>query len=100
VGRQLRVSTIVPISGGDGFKIYGPEDDVPKEHAALIGEHAWVDGSEGGDAGDPSVEPPRSGAGSGKEAWAAFAAQAGHDPEGKSRDEIVKMLADAGVVEA
>lgn len=51
-----------------------------------------VDGSDG--------EPPRSGRGSGREAWAAFAADRGvHVEDEDTRDDIVQALAEAGVID-
>lgn len=47
-----------------------------------------------------TIEPPRKGAGSGREAWAAFAASRSVDvPDGASRDEIVAELEARGIVE-
>lgn len=42
--------------------------------------------------------PPRSGAGSGKEAWAEYAAAAGLEvPDGAARDDIIALLEQAGI---
>lgn len=46
------------------------------------------------------AEPPRAGKGSGRDAWAAFAALHGVEvPEDASREDIVGALADRGVIE-
>lgn len=39
-----------------------------------------------------TAEPPRTGAGSGKQAWAAFAASLGITTDGLSRDEIIAAV--------
>lgn len=100
MGRRLRVSTIVPVSGGDGFKIYGPGDDVPDEHAAMIGDHAWEDGDaaeDGGEGGGAPAIPPRGGPGSGQDAWLAYAQSLGVDvADDTSRDDIVAAVEAAG----
>lgn len=39
-----RLKTYVHLSDETGeVHSYGPQDDVPREHAKLIGDHAWVD---------------------------------------------------------
>lgn len=44
-------------------------------------------------------EPPRSGKGSGRDIWAAFAAEHGvHVEDEDSRDDIIAALAEAGVI--
>jgi hypothetical protein len=46
------------------------------------------------------VEPPRSGKGSSKESWAAFAAAHGVQVEDEdTRDDIIAALAEAGVID-
>ncbi|MFE5658370.1 hypothetical protein ACFQ9H_19535 [Streptomyces sp. NPDC056517] len=95
---------------------YGPGDDVPAEVAERIGAHAWADDSDDGDgdetepagfpapgadggAGDVQA-PPRSGRGSGIEAWRAFLAdhEIGVDADA-SREEIIAAAEQAGLVE-
>jgi hypothetical protein len=45
-------------------------------------------------------EPPRSGTGSGRDAWAAYATRYGVDvPDGASRNDIVNALAARGLIE-
>lgn len=97
MGRHF--ASFVHVMGDDGqYHIFGPDDDIPKWAADAVGDHVWADDESDQDGGG---EPPRSGPGSGKTAWAAFAAD--HDVEvsdDDSRDDIVAKLADAGVVEA
>lgn len=89
---------------------YGPDDEVPAKVAKRIGEHAWTDADSPAEvptptptgAGDGSGDeaPPRSGRGSGIEAWLAFAKQ--HDVEvdaNASRDDVIAACEAAGVVE-
>lgn len=48
----------------------------------------------------PVEEPPRSGKGSSRDAWAAYAAVKGVDvTEGASREDIIAVLAEHGLVE-
>jgi hypothetical protein len=95
--------------------VYGPDDEVPADHAALItNPKAWEGGnlpstesgsSKHSDSGtkatvsDPD-EPPRSGKGSSKEAWAEFAQSRGvHVEDEDSRDDVIAALVEAGVVQ-
>lgn len=105
-----------------GTVVYGPDDEVPADHAALIGNpKAWVGGTVpaepapphlppavGGDESvpDPSPTPdpqalpvpPRSGPGSGATAWAEYAAAQGVDVEdGAGRADIIAALTAQGV---
>lgn len=112
MGGKLTVSTIVPDHSAGGFVIYGPDsEDIPEEHARMIGAHAWEGGvhpySDDADGDGQSdrpdgQEPARSGKGSGRDAWVAFAGEKGHADlaDGKSRDEIVQALIDAGLIDA
>ncbi|MFI7009974.1 hypothetical protein [Streptomyces sp. NPDC050145] len=95
--------------------VYGPGDVVPDEVARRIGAHAWApdggdqdgggeqqlgDQGDGGPAPAPSEAPPRSGRGSGVEAWRAFAEQ--HDvevPAEATRDDVIAACEAAGVIE-
>jgi hypothetical protein len=60
-------------------------------------------GSAEQDSGSPqdaSVEPPRAGAGSGREAWAKFAqAHSVHVEDEDKRDDIIAALVEAGVID-
>jgi hypothetical protein len=88
---------------------YGPEygnaENVPTEVARRIpNPKAWEDGEapdlpdedQGTDPGPQVVqndEPPRSGAGSGKEAWRSHAEGLGIDvPDDASRDDIIALV--------
>ena len=79
---------------------YGPDDDVPAKVAKRIGDHAWVD-----DDAEPSgpellTEPPRSGRGSGVEAWRAFATQELDAVSDEwSKEEIIAALERAEVIQ-
>ncbi|SFK73178.1 hypothetical protein [Streptomyces pini] len=95
---------------------YGPDSEVPAEVAKRIGDHAWEgtsaddsDGDGGGpgpvgftDPGAPSTveAPPRSGRGSGVEAWRRFAEANGYDTDDEmSRDDVIALLERNGVIE-
>jgi len=93
MARQL--ASYVHVLGEDGaYHVFGPDDDVPAWAVKAMGDHVWANSGADG-------EPPRSGAGSGKQAWADFAAakdvEVGDDD---TRDDIIAKLADAGVVES
>lgn len=82
--------------------VYGPGDEVPPEVAKRIGAHAWADGDQGdGDEPPaPSEAPPRSGRGSGVEAWRTFAEAHGVDTADEmSRDDVIAACEAAGVIE-
>jgi hypothetical protein len=110
-----RLSTFVHVDG----VAYGPDSEVPPEVAERIGDHAWVDDSDQGDGDsrepgnvgfeDPRAQrspgsadkaPPRTGRGSGVEAWRTFAEQNGVEvaPDA-TRDDIIAACEAAGVVE-
>ncbi|MEW1867040.1 hypothetical protein AB0420_02380 [Streptomyces caelestis] len=111
MARRLR--TYVHVDG----TAYGPGDDVPAEVAERIGDHAWeTDGDQ--DDGEPTVgytdpaaqqsttppnggeAPPRSGRGSGVEAWRQFAEQNDLDvPADAGREDIIAAAEDAGLIE-
>lgn len=106
MGRRLK--TFVHVGG----EAYGPGSDVPPEVAEQIGEHAWEsdtdpDGDEPGRVGfedprtqQPGEAPPRSGRGSGVEAWRAFAEQNEVEVAADaSREDIIAACEQAGVVE-
>lgn len=73
----------------------------PQEPAApsvLPPHEQTAQGGEQGAGG--SGEPPRSGRGSGKEAWAAYASSQGVDvAEDASRDDIIAQLAERQLIE-
>lgn len=110
MGRRL--NAFVHVDG----EWYGPDSKVPAPVAEKIGDHAWDDDGEvrGEDVHEPVDEdtnpgpkapapveaPPRSGRGSGVDAWRAFAEQNGLDvDEDRTRDEIVADLEERGVIE-
>lgn len=96
----------VPVDGD--WVVYGPDDEVPAEHAALItNPKAWVDGKlpstkavkPSGDKAE-DTEPPRAGKGSSREVWAEFASKRGVQVESEdTRDDIITALVDAGVID-
>ncbi|MFB6875672.1 hypothetical protein [Streptomyces sp. NPDC056323] len=93
---------------------YGPGDEIPAAALRQIGDHAWQDSVQGehgpetvafddqggaGSGGDVEA-PPRSGRGSGVEAWRQFAEQ--HDVEvapDASREDIIAACEAAELVE-
>jgi hypothetical protein len=81
---------------------YGPDSKVPAGVAKKIGDHAWADADEPAvdeqSAGDEA--PPRSGRGSGVEAWRAFAEQHELDvaPDA-SREDIIAAAEAAELIE-
>lgn len=101
-----RLNTFVHVDGVP----YGPEDDVPAKVARRIGAHAWADAPDAQDDGDDQDDgdasggdveaPPRSGRGSGIEAWRQFAEQndVGTDSD-MSREDIIAACEAAGVIE-
>jgi hypothetical protein len=89
---------------------YGPGDTVPARAAKKIGDHAWTDGDQDGadevivDAAvgsEGDVEaPPRSGRGSGIDAWRAFAEQHGVEVAADaSREDIIAACEAAELIE-
>jgi hypothetical protein len=99
----------VPVDGD--WVVYGPDDEVPAEHAALItNPKAWEDGELPSakatkSSADESTEgtggePPRSGKGSGRDAWTEFAeSREVHVEDEDSRDDIIAALVEAGVID-
>lgn len=102
-----RLNTYVHVDG----EWYGPDDDVPAAAARRIGAHAWADADQDADTGpaddgqaptptSAGEAPPRTGRGSGVEAWRTFAEQHGVKvDEDMNRDEIIAAAEAAGVVE-
>jgi hypothetical protein len=103
-----------------GGTAYGPDDELPDAVAAQIGDHAWADdfadaelqgesGPETVGFTDPRADrdrsgaveaPPRSGRGSGIDAWRQFAEQNGVDTDDEmSRDDVIAAVESAGVIE-
>ena len=76
--------------------------EIPAWAEDLVGEHLRDDTPGATPAVEPAVleEPPRSGKGSGRDAWADFAAANGIDvADDANREDIVSALAEAGIVE-
>lgn len=83
--------------------------EVPDRLVSRISNpHVWADAEEAAEAAEraaeqesaESGEPPRSGKGSGRDAWVAFAADHGvHVDDEDSRDDIIAGLVSAGVIE-
>lgn len=107
---MARLRSFVHVPVGMDWVVYGPDDEVPAEHAALItNPKAWADGKAPSaedsskaseSSNDGSSEPPRAGKGSSRDAWAQFAADRGvHVEDEDSRDDIIAALAEAGVVD-
>lgn len=86
---------------------YGPDDRIPAAALRQIGDHAFADAEVddgdqdgGGTGGGDTEAPPRSGRGSGVEAWRVFAEQ--HDVEvaaDASREDIIAACEAAELVE-
>jgi hypothetical protein len=106
MARRLR--TFVHVDG----RAYGPGDEVPEGVARRIGAHAWEGDDEdetapavgfrdpAGGRGAPDTAPPRSGRGSGIEAWRAYAEANGVGTDDEmSRDDIIAAAESAGVIE-
>jgi hypothetical protein len=103
MSKQLTVHVHVLDDNGQAH-IFGPGDQVPGWAVKKItNPHVWEDGPATGSAEqDPGSRaegpPPMSGTGSGKEAWAAYAARNDVEvPEGAKRDDILEALQAAGV---
>lgn len=75
-------------------RVYGPGDDVPAEHARLItNPKAWEAGAAPSLEASAPAEPPRSGKGSGRGEWAAYAASLGVDvQDADSREDIIAAV--------
>ena len=100
---MARLRTFVHVGG----RAYGPGVDVPADVAAKITNPKAWDGDpptpsqdhrgggegSGGSSSEGSVEPPRSGAGSTKAAWAEHAAARGVAvPDSASREDIIAAV--------
>lgn len=101
MGRRLSSTVHVFDPEQGDYVVYGPNDDVPANHAKLIGDHAWASDSDADDAGSGGSDsaPPRAGRGSGRDAWAAFADGKVDVDDDDSRDDIVGKLEAAGVID-
>ena len=93
MGREYTIH-VLPPEGGDPVAI-GPDEEIPEWALSSVHERHLTDDDQA-DSGGSGV-PPRNGAGSGADAWAAYAASLGVDPPADAkRDEIVAAIADAG----
>ncbi|MFD5663449.1 hypothetical protein ACFWIK_00870 [Streptomyces anthocyanicus] len=91
-----RLNTFVHVDG----VAYGPDSKVPASVAKRIGDHAWQDDDAPETPAAPVEAPPRSGRGSGIDAWRAFAEQNGVGVDSDmSREDIIAAAEDAGAVD-
>lgn len=72
--------------------VFGPDDTVPGwARQAITNPNVWEGADESSETS--SDEPPRSGKGSGVEAWLAYAESKGIDmPEDASRDDVIAAV--------
>lgn len=93
MGRRL--GSFVWVQAGENSGWFGPDDDLPSwAEDAITNPAAFADDSD--TAGDGP--PPKSGRGSGVEAWKSYAAT--HDvdvPDDASKDDVIAALESAGV---
>jgi hypothetical protein len=83
---------------------FGPGDDVPEWAARKMGAHVFPDGKHpypdeatAESEREPGAIPPKGGAGSGRDAWAAYANDVEVDiAAGATRDEIIAAIEKAG----
>ncbi len=93
-----KLATFVHVNGS----VYGPDDDVPADVAALISNpKAWAEQPAGAQqkagAGSESEIPPKGGAGSGAEHWRAYAAKVDVEiADDASREDVIAALEAAG----
>lgn len=92
----------VPV--GLDWVVYGPDDEVPAEHAALItNPKAWDSGTDSPPAASEPVAtstgaPPKAGKGSSREAWVEFAEARGVHVDGEDkREDIIAAVEAAGI---
>lgn len=97
---MARLSTYVHVTDKDGQShVFGPSDEVPAWAAKRItNKKAWAE-APADDNEQSDGEPPRSGKGSGRDAWAAYAAQCGVQvSDDASREDIIAALVESGHV--
>lgn len=100
---MARLATYVHVTDDDGQShVFGPLDEVPGWAAKRItNRKAWDEAPAETDGEQSNGEPPRSGKGSSKDAWAAFAAGHGVKLENDAtRDDYIAVLAERGIVAA
>lgn len=99
----MGLNTYVHTADADGVAhVFAPGDDVPDwARRKITNPDVWVDDSPDADAEDGALqEPPRAGRGSGRDEWAAFAQSHGVTvDDDDSRDDIITVLAERGVIE-
>jgi hypothetical protein len=113
-----RLNTTVFVVDPDGRdRPFGPGEDLPDWAAEQISNpDVWdgepptrTHGDQGGTGQQapatqtpaPGKEPPRSGKGSGRDAWAAYAVQRGVDVnDDATRDDVIDLLAERGLIDA
>lgn len=113
---KLIATTVLPARGGGGFVTFGPdhETEVPEWAAKQMGAHMFENGEHpfpdsnypGKEEADstnvdperePGAIPPKSGKGSGRDNWAAYANDVDVDiPAEATRDEIIAAIETAG----
>ncbi|TDD54583.1 hypothetical protein E1286_05175 [Nonomuraea terrae] len=116
---MARLTTTVYVVDPDGRqRPFGPGVDLPEwavtqisnpdvwdgdlpEHLNASDEKDEDQGPDNGQQPEPELqEPPRGGSGSGKEAWAAYAAARGVEVDADaSRDDIIDLLAERGLID-
>jgi hypothetical protein len=104
---MARLNTFVHVASTDAEGVhqsgtFGPADDLPDWAAAAITNPDVWDGDPPDAASEPAapagsdgdlVEPPRSGKGSGVEAWREYAEKLGYEvAEGTNREEIIAAI--------
>lgn len=101
--RTLAITVHVHDPETGSTKVLNRGTQVDAKTAALIGNpDVWEDddADEAETAHEGTGEPPRAGAGSGREVWAKFAADRGvHVDDEDKRDDIIAALVDAGVID-
>jgi len=74
--------------------VYRPGDDVPKAHAAQItNPKAWDGDADPASTREAGTPPPKSGPGSGADAWRTYAGEVGVEVDEKAnRDAVIAAL--------
>lgn len=110
MGTKLRTFVHVADEAGE-VHVFGPDDKLPGwARSAITNPKAWDDSEDSHEEADPGaggenggsvegdlVEPPRSGKGSGVEAWREYADKLGwfeDIPEDATRDDIMQSIDD------
>lgn len=102
-GRKHRLGVTVWLRAEDGSpRGFGPGDTVPDwARKQITNPDVWLDEDEDvlDESDGDSTPPPMHGAGAGKDAWAAYAADRGvvDVPEDAKRGDIIALLTAAGI---